>query len=287
MPARTSSTALAAASWLWAASTSSKPEMSTPAASAVARDLGRRPDQDRHDDAGLRRLDGTLERTLLAGVGDGAGDRRDRLVARGSAPRSGRGPAGAARPSSAAGRRCFSVGAITVARPVRTTAPSWLVQLQSNLTSLRAGSFSRAVTVDTDHVVGMHGRRELQVLADIDRAGARQPVAQQIGDQAGGQHAVGDDAPHVGGLGEFLVEMGRVGVAGDGGEELDVAPGDGPLERRRSRRSRSRRRSGSRPDPPRPSRISHTPSKQMARSDYAAITGLSRIACESTIGAGQ
>ena len=31
-------------------------------------------------------------------------------------------------------------------------------------------------------------------------------------------------------IGESLVEMGRIGVAGDGGEEFDVAPGDRPLE---------------------------------------------------------
>ena len=75
-PARTSSTALAAESWLCSASTSSKPAMSSPALGGHLADARRRSDQDRLDQAQPRGFDRAFQRNLVAGMGDRRRDRR-------------------------------------------------------------------------------------------------------------------------------------------------------------------------------------------------------------------
>ena len=58
LPSRTSSTAAAAEAWLCGASTISKPEISMPCCLGHRLDARARPDQDRRDQARLRRIDG-------------------------------------------------------------------------------------------------------------------------------------------------------------------------------------------------------------------------------------
>lgn len=80
---------------------------------------------------------------------------------------------------------------------------------------------------DGDRVARRDRLQEPQLLAEIDRAGARQPGAEHGRDQRRGPHAMGDDMAELVGRGEGGVEMRRVDVAGDGGEEVDVvAPDD-------------------------------------------------------------
>ena len=94
-----------------------------------------------------------------------------------------------------------------------------------------------ALAVDrADRHLGAHGvagadrGQELEGLAEIDAAGAGQLGAEHGRDQAGGQHAVGDAAVEGGPERELLVEMDRVGVAGDAREHQDVGIGDGLAE---------------------------------------------------------
>src|SRR3546814_18746021 len=61
-------------------------------------------------------------------------------------------------------------------------------------------------------------------------AGAWQAGAEDGGDEAGGEHAVGDAPGEDGLFGEALVEVDRVGVAGDAGEHGDVGVADGLRE---------------------------------------------------------
>src|SRR5687768_5652764 len=71
---------------------------------------------------------------------------------------------------------------------------------------------------------------EPEFLGQVDGAGARQQVAEHAGDQPRREHAVGDRPLELRLLGESLVEMGGIGIARDGGVQLDVLRGDGPLE---------------------------------------------------------
>jgi hypothetical protein len=52
-------------------------------------------------------------------------------------------------------------------------------------------------------------------------------LASDGGDEAGRQHAVGDAAAEHRALGVFLVEVGRIDVGGNAGEQDDVGFGDG------------------------------------------------------------
>jgi predicted SnoaL-like aldol condensation-catalyzing enzyme len=76
-------------------------------------------------------------------------------------------------------------------------------------------------------VIRAHRGEEFQRLAHVDGAVARQLLANHCGDQAGGEHAVGDAATKHGVLGVFLIQMHGVVVGGHGGEHFDVLIGHG------------------------------------------------------------
>src|SRR3954464_9718033 len=76
-----------------------------------------------------------------------------------------------------------------------------------------------------DSVTDPHRRLELEVLAQIDAAGTGQPGAENGRDEAGGQNPVGDTALELGRAGEFIVQVDRVGVAGNSSEKDDIGFG--------------------------------------------------------------
>ena len=61
---------------------------------------------------------------------------------------------------------------------------------------------------------------------DEHRVGPRQLGAEHLGDQPGGQHAMGDPLAEDRGLRIVGIEVHRVGVASHGGEEHDIRLGD-------------------------------------------------------------
>ncbi len=84
-----------------------------------------------------------------------------------------------------------------------------------------------------DHVADAHGAAEPQVLAEIDGAWPRQLRAEHGGDERPTPHAMRDDAVEEIGLRVGRVEMRRVHVARNDGEQFDVALGQRARQARR------------------------------------------------------
>jgi hypothetical protein len=83
-----------------------------------------------------------------------------------------------------------------------------------------------------ERVANAHRLGEMQHLLQINGAGARKLRAQQRRDECAAPHAVGDDAVKQRVVGVFGVEVGRVGVARDGGKGLDVGLREGAQQAR-------------------------------------------------------
>ncbi|RWV81011.1 hypothetical protein GW17_00057615, partial [Ensete ventricosum] len=73
-----------------------------------------------------------------------------------------------------------------------------------------------------DRVADIHRCRKPQVLTEIDRPRPWQLRAEHAGNEAGPQHAMGDDAMEHIGLRIGRIHMRRIDVAGYDGEEVDV-----------------------------------------------------------------
>ncbi|MNT12211.1 hypothetical protein D3C72_1471320 [compost metagenome] len=82
-----------------------------------------------------------------------------------------------------------------------------------------------------DRVAGRNRLEELEVLAEIDRAWSGQARAEHGRDEGGRPHAMGDDMAEETGFRKGSVEMGRVLVTGNGGEQIDVVAPDQPNDR--------------------------------------------------------
>ncbi len=82
-----------------------------------------------------------------------------------------------------------------------------------------------------DPVVGVHRRGKAEVLRDIDRSSTGQAVAEQVGDEPGREHAVGDDPLRLAALAKSSSRCVGFASPDTRGVQLDVASGDGPLER--------------------------------------------------------
>ena len=78
-----------------------------------------------------------------------------------------------------------------------------------------------------DGIPEADGPGELQLLAQVDGAGAGQLHGQDGGNEAGAEDAVGNPSAEPGGTGHGLVDMGGVQIAGDTGEEVHVGLADG------------------------------------------------------------
>ena len=78
-----------------------------------------------------------------------------------------------------------------------------------------------------DGVADLDRGLELEGLGKVDGARAGEFGAEDGGDEARREHAVGDAAAKHGGGGEFFVHVNGVEVAGDAGEGEDVSFGDG------------------------------------------------------------
>ena len=81
-----------------------------------------------------------------------------------------------------------------------------------------------------DGVADKDGLDKLQLLAHVDGAGAGQVVAQHVGDEAGGEHTVGDALAEHAGSSLHGIHVSWVEVAADAGEQSDVRLGDGFAE---------------------------------------------------------
>ncbi len=114
-----------------------------------------------------------------------------------------------------------------MAMPCRTTSPCLVgtdrIQLDDVL--LRA-DFAHCAG-GGDGVPEADGPGELQLLAQVDGAGAGQLHGQDGGNEAGAEDAVGNPSAEPGGTGHGLVDMGGVQIAGDTGEEVHVGLADG------------------------------------------------------------
>jgi hypothetical protein len=95
-----------------------QPRNIDPGGSGGGADFRRRPDQNRRDETGFRRLRRTLERGFVARMRDRGGKRRARRPRKTSC-RSSRTSG-----SAIAARDIFSTGACTVAVPRKTSLPS-------------------------------------------------------------------------------------------------------------------------------------------------------------------
>jgi hypothetical protein len=86
----------------------------------------------------------------------------------------------------------------------------------------------RATFTSVTPHAGLHGvagadrTDEVETLAEINRAGARQFHADDRRNQRAAPQAVSDDAAKRARLGIDLIEMGRIAVAGQGGEQRDI-----------------------------------------------------------------
>lgn len=106
-----------------------------------------------------------------------------------------------------------TVGAgMTVAMPCKTTSPAWLVHTVSSLTMFFSARISLTVQVGGDGVPEADGPGELQLLAQVDGAGAGQLHGQDGGNEAGAEDAVGNPSAEPGGAGHGLVDMGGVQI---------------------------------------------------------------------------
>ena len=93
--------------------------------------------------------------------------------------------------------------------------------------ALFRGRFKSVISTTAFTVCPMlHRDAEIQGLAQVDCARARQTRSQHGRDQAGGQHAVRDAAAEAGLAGAFLVKMNRIGIQADRGIHQDVGFGD-------------------------------------------------------------
>ena len=101
--------------------------------------------------------------------------------------------------------------------------------MQTVLSVARFFSGFSAVTVDRRLHRGadLHRRGEAQRLAHVERARPGQAGAEHGGDQAGGEHAVGDALAEDRGFRGLGVDVHRVGVHADRGVHQDVGLGDG------------------------------------------------------------
>lgn len=71
-------------------------------------------------------------------------------------------------------------------------------------------------------ISNMDRRPEGQLLPQIDGTGPGELHPDDSGDQAGGQHSMGNAAMEHGVAGVILVDMGRIQVSGNPGEGVDV-----------------------------------------------------------------
>ena len=85
---------------------------------------------------------------------------------------------------------------------------------------------------DGQRVANAHRLGEVQHLLEVNRAGAGKVRAQQRRDQRAAPHAVRDHAMEQRVIGVFGVQVGRIGVARDGGKGLDVAQRHGAQQAR-------------------------------------------------------
>ena len=179
-------------------------------------------DQHRHDQAVACRVHGTGERSLVTGMDHGAAHRRQRLCARQQVLEAG------LRVEQLDLRRMHR-GHLDLLRRRHQLG----FALEHHL-ALLVGD--QAVHLDALFLVVLFGHRrhhgqgvtdahrlgELQLLAQVNRAGAGKLGAEQGRNQRRAQHAMRDHAVEHGGVGIFGVQVGGVDVPGHGRKGLDV-----------------------------------------------------------------
>ncbi len=115
---------------------------------------------------------------------------------------------------------CDNLGAAGI-----ISLPSWFVQAQSSMTRLVSACISRTTTLAVRVSPGLT-RRKCRSWARYTVPAPGNIVAQHRGKQRPAQHSMGDDAVKPGPFGVNRIEMSRINVPRDIGEEFDVILGD-------------------------------------------------------------